>query len=306
MPGRLKAKITNEQEARKIISAKKELFVVSLKGHIDEAYIKDVINFPPIIRNIDIKTDKETIGETTYNYNVANGISVDKTERKLTQLIDTHNEFMSFSSYYLWFLIDDCHFIIDEIKELYLYTAHDGFNKFVTRNMQKRILAKSSGDSAGDTFYKLVLNGSYGYDIMNEENFLKSMLCNRSKAFLKNLSPYFSSSRKLNDNLYQVQMNPQYFKCKTPLAEGYFTLDNAKFWYLNFIYNFMYKCLDMNRIHFIEGDTDSMYFAIAGNMDEDNSQGFKYVIKDEKFYNSMIYLSYFHQVSPNANSLLYY
>jgi hypothetical protein len=84
-------------------------------------------------------------------------------------------------------------------------------------------------------------------------------------------------------------MNPKTFKCKTPLAEGYFTLDNAKFWYLNFIYNFMYKCLDMNRIHFIEGDTDSMYFAVAGNLQEDNTQGFKYVIKDEKFYDDNIY-----------------
>jgi hypothetical protein len=107
--------------------------------------------------------------------------------------------------------------------------------------MQKRQLAKHNGDSGGDTFYKLVLNGCYGYDIMKEENFSRSMLCDKSKTFLKTLSPYFSSSRKLKDNLYQVQMNPQTFKCKTPLAEGYFTLDNAKFWYLNFIYNFMYK-----------------------------------------------------------------
>jgi hypothetical protein len=45
----------------------------------------------------------------------------------------------------------------------------------------------------------------------------------------------------------------------------------------------------MNRIHFIEGDTDSMYFAVAGSLHEDNTQGFKYVIKDEKFYNDNIY-----------------
>jgi hypothetical protein len=45
----------------------------------------------------------------------------------------------------------------------------------------------------------------------------------------------------------------------------------------------------MSKIHFIEGDTDSMYFAVAGNMIEDNAQGFKHVIKDEKFYNDNIY-----------------
>jgi hypothetical protein len=49
-------------------------------------------------------------------------------------------------------------------------------------------------------------------------------------------------------------------------------LDNAKYWYLNFIYNFMYRCLDMDKIHFIEGDTDSAYWAISGDPNEDYKQ----------------------------------
>jgi hypothetical protein len=36
--------------------------------------------------------------------------------------------------------------------------------------------AKLRGDGVGDEFYKLVLNGSYGYDIMNEEKFSKSQV----------------------------------------------------------------------------------------------------------------------------------
>jgi hypothetical protein len=36
----------------------------------------------------------------------------------------------------------------------------------------------------------------------------------------------------------------------------------------------------MNRMHFVEGDTDSMYWAISGDVKEDLHQGFKYVIKD--------------------------
>ena len=47
-------------------------------------------------------------------------------------------------------------------------------------------------------------------------------------------------------------MDPKTYKCDTCLQEAVFTLDNAKFWYLNFVYNFMYKCLDMDKIHFIE------------------------------------------------------
>ncbi|KAA6373666.1 MAG: hypothetical protein EZS28_030806, partial [Streblomastix strix] len=42
----------------------------------------------------------------------------------------------------------------------------------------------------------------------------------------------------------------------------------------------------MNRIHFIEGDTDSAYWAISGNRNEDFTQQFNAVIKDTDFYNA--------------------
>jgi hypothetical protein len=45
----------------------------------------------------------------------------------------------------------------------------------------------------------------------------------------------------------------------------------------------------MDKIHFIEGDTDSMYWAISDNKEKNYEQGFKYVIKDEKFYNENVY-----------------
>jgi hypothetical protein len=42
-------------------------------------------------------------------------------------------------------------------------------------------------------------------------------------------------------------------------------------------------------IHFIEGDTDSLYYAISGNPDENSHQGFKHVIRDEVFYMENLY-----------------
>ena len=51
----------------------------------------------------------------------------------------------------------------------------------------------------------------------------------------------------------------------------------------------MYRCLDMDRIHFIEGDTDSAYWAIAGDPNEDYHQQFKHVIRDDEFYNEHVY-----------------
>ena len=51
----------------------------------------------------------------------------------------------------------------------------------------------------------------------------------------------------------------------------------------------MYRCLDMDRIHFIEGDTDSAYWAIAGDPDDDFHQQFKHVIRDDEFYDAHVY-----------------
>ncbi|KAA6327217.1 MAG: hypothetical protein EZS28_053842, partial [Streblomastix strix] len=79
-------------------------------------------------------------------------------------------------------------------------------------------------------------------------------------------------------------MNPETCTCKTPLQEAYFVLDNAKYHYVNFIYNFMHKCLDMTKLHFVEGDTDSAYWAVSGSADAGHQQQFNYVIKDKQFY----------------------
>lgn len=63
-------------------------------------------------------------------------------------------------------------------------------------------------------------------------------------------------------------MAPISFRWKTCLQEGLFTLGNSKYEYLNFIYNFMNKCLDMNRIHFNEGDVDDAFWSIVGDLND--------------------------------------
>ncbi|KAA6374076.1 MAG: hypothetical protein EZS28_030397 [Streblomastix strix] len=43
-------------------------------------------------------------------------------------------------------------------------------------------------------------------------------------------------------------------------------------------------CLDMNKLHFVEGDTDSAYWAVSGDVNDDYKQQFNFVIKDKQFY----------------------
>ena len=93
MPGRLlsfKEYVPgfNDDEAIRIMLNKNrftedaDLFVAEVIGHIDERYIDEFINFPPIFRNIDITTNEQTIGSFMYEYLKRNNFPVDKKERK--------------------------------------------------------------------------------------------------------------------------------------------------------------------------------------------------------------------------------
>ena len=74
----------------------------------------------------------------------------------------------------------------------------------------------------------------------------------------------FLSSTKIAEDLYLVEREPKTASCRKPLQTAYATLSNAKYWFIRFVYAFMYKCLDMSRIHFIVCDTDSYMWAVAG------------------------------------------
>jgi hypothetical protein len=280
MPGYYDRTITDKKQIRKHIAQRNGVFFVSVKGHC--AINEETINFPPIIRNIDITTDRETIGDYMYDYMKAHDMKTDKKERKLTQLINSNGEskaserseesktsdrredFMVFYCYYLWFLIDRCGFVIDDCQNLHIFTAHDNFNAFACQTMRRRQEAILNGDKIRDMFNKIALNGSYGYDIMNEAKYSKVKIVNRHKCFLAHMTPTFRHSEKLADDVYLVESVSKSFKCQTCIQVGVATLDIAKMLYLNFIYNFMYKCIDMDKCHFCEGDTDSMYWAVAG------------------------------------------
>jgi hypothetical protein len=53
-PGNFKEYITDKQRMLDIISVKKELFIVTLKGGIPEDRWNEFINYAPIITNIEI------------------------------------------------------------------------------------------------------------------------------------------------------------------------------------------------------------------------------------------------------------
>jgi hypothetical protein len=84
-------------------------------------------------------------------------------------------------------------------------------------------------------------------------------------------------------------MSKKHYYINTPLQCSVYTLDYAKYWYVKLIYDFMYKAFDKERFHFVEGDTDSMYFAVSGSTEHDFHQGFSHIIKDKEFNKEIVY-----------------
>jgi hypothetical protein len=104
IPGNVKFHSTNKDQILKIINEKKELFACKVKGYIPRAdrnkpttgaisETANFVNFFPIFMNIDVKTDEKTIGSPMYKYMKEHNFPTDKKERKLTQLMDTNNEY---------------------------------------------------------------------------------------------------------------------------------------------------------------------------------------------------------------------
>ncbi|KAA6343506.1 MAG: hypothetical protein EZS28_052307, partial [Streblomastix strix] len=85
-------KIINSED--RFSEEKVQLFIASVKGHIDKNHINEHINFPPILSKRTYKTDEKTV--------------------------------------------DNCHFIIDDVEEIVLFTKHTAFESFVEIMAEKR------------------------------------------------------------------------------------------------------------------------------------------------------------------------
>jgi hypothetical protein len=179
--------------------------------------------------------------------------------------------------------------VIDEIKEISLYTKTDCFRKFVTTFADRRVKAKKAKNTGVEQYNKTSLNSSYGHDIKNNKKYGKIKICNMKQALLSENRNNFLGEQMIDEDMYLVSYAPRTYKCDTCIQCGYATLDNAKFAYLMFYYSFLVKCMDMDRIHVIEADTDSLYVAISGDPDMDIHQGFEYVVKNRGFYRKHVY-----------------
>ncbi|KAA6372022.1 MAG: hypothetical protein EZS28_032451, partial [Streblomastix strix] len=101
------------------------------------------------------------------------GLTVDKPTTKLTALLSTHNQFMCFTSYILWFLIDYCNLIIDGIDSIALFDKHLSFESFACTMMSKRQDAISQHNDKKSLYYKQILNSAFRGEGQNNAKIIR-------------------------------------------------------------------------------------------------------------------------------------
>jgi hypothetical protein len=191
-------------------------------------------------------------------------------EKKLTQLLSTINPFMTFNNYYLWYLIDYCHLVVEDVEECatFYYNKEGIFTEFVNNFLNMRIIAMQDGNSGMEKFCKMIMNSAYGKDLLNSELFSKIVFKNKDKSLIDDCLPTFKAARQITPDFFAIERDNYYYSINTAVQEEFFTLDNAKVILQLIYYSFIANCLDHNRFHLVESDTYSLYFAISILMQE--------------------------------------
>jgi hypothetical protein len=92
----------------------------------------------------------------------------------------------------------------------------------------------------------------------------------------------FRGTTPITNGLFAVEIDPKVVSPKTPIQSAVFTLDNAKFWLLNFVYRYLNKTLDKDKYMIVYTDTDSLYIAVADEETEARILGMTDWIPAEK------------------------
>ncbi|KAA6386525.1 MAG: hypothetical protein EZS28_017947 [Streblomastix strix] len=265
MAGRSRLYSEKSYVVKNCIDQRKGIFVVKVKGYFPKSENNNLFTLPPIFRNIEVENKEDVICEYMYSQAQKHSLPMTKKDRKLTTLLDTNSQFMVFNNYYLWLLID-LGFIITDYKAIAVFEENAAYEPFVRTMMNLRIQAILAG-SFKEKFYKLIINASYGYDILNTEKFGKIMKLDKADTFIAQHPPNYIGTRRISVNTFEVQTKPK-------------TATYCK------------------RFHFILADTDLIYIAIAGDKDKDCHQQFEVIKSDKQFYDQHVFQCF---ANPNKN-----
>ena len=104
----------------------------------------------------------------------------------------------------------------------------------------------------------------YGKTITNKEKYTKVQYVphKNTSSFINN--PLFQHMTPLNDEIYEVQTRKATINHDLPMQIGFWVYSLAKMRMLEFYYDFLDKFFDRSKFELSQMDTDSLYFALAG------------------------------------------
>lgn len=107
-------------------------------------------------------------------------------------------------------------------------------------------------------FFKISMNECYGYNGLNSKHYNWIKIVNSKKHINQIISVTYMNCEPLSEDSNLIQSQLKSFRCKICIQESFFTFVNAKFWYLTFINDILFKCFDLNQFYFTSCDTDNV------------------------------------------------
>ena len=116
---------------------------------------------------------------------------------------------------------------------------------------------------------KLLVNSSYGYQIMDRSRHTVTKYLSDEKTHSANISKLFKRFNHITDQLYELELVKSEIEHREPIIVGFFILQYAKLRILELYYNFFKKLCDTDKYEELEMDTDSLYLALSEENLED-------------------------------------
>ena len=221
-------------------------------------------NFPPMFKNALVS--KSDIGDLMKNY--AEEERLLSQPRKMWNSSFTLQTGTLITPLLLFYL--QLGLVCTKLHRFVKYTPKKSFNSFV----QSAVDAGRQGDENSNSSVvaetmKLLVNSSYGYQIMdrNRQTVTKYLTDKKTDAAIT--SKLFKKLDHVNKSWYEVELAKAHTEHKELIFVGFFILHYAKLRMLELYYNFFTRFCDVNEFEEQEKDTDSLYLALAAKKLED-------------------------------------
>ena len=221
-------------------------------------------NFPPIFKNTEIS--RENIGPLMRENAEKENIMPQPRRMLISSFILTNGTIIT--PLLLFYL--KLGLICKKIHLFVQYTPRKCFNIFV----QSAVDARRPGDENPNSSVvaetmKLLVNSSYGYQIMDRSRHTMTKYLNDKKTHSAINSKMFTRLNHNADQLYEVELVETEIQHREPIIVGFFILQYAKLRRLELYYNFFKKFYDTDKYEELEMDTDSLYLALSEENFED-------------------------------------